>query len=78
MKYSPVDPHTELPIQQQPGQPLPPDTKYMFLPRVRCKDCPGKLYTPGADMTASNFEIHLKHNKHREKVNKREGKETKP
>ncbi|PKS09985.1 hypothetical protein jhhlp_004609 [Lomentospora prolificans] len=78
MKYSPVDPQTELPIQQQPGQPLPPDTKYMFLPRVRCKDCPGKLYTPGADTTASNFEIHLKHNKHREKVNKRAGKETKP
>ncbi|CAI4219210.1 unnamed protein product [Parascedosporium putredinis] len=78
MKYSPVDPQTELPVQQQPGQPLPADTKYMFLPRVRCKDCPGKLYTPGADMTASNFEIHLKHNKHREKVNKREGKETKP
>ncbi|SPO02852.1 related to transcription factor snf5p [Cephalotrichum gorgonifer] len=78
MKYFPMNPTTNQPIQVQAGQALPADTKYTFLPRVRCKDCPGKLYTPGADMTASNFEIHLKNNKHRERVNARHGTETRP
>lgn len=53
-----------------PGQ-APPDIKYMFLPRIRCKDCPGKLYTPGPGESADNFSVHLKNKQHREKVTKR-------
>lgn len=78
MRYCPVNPATGQPIAPQPNQPLPPDTPYAFLPRVKCRDCPGKLYSPGADMTVSNFEIHLKNKMHREKVNARCGVETRP
>ncbi|GJN68802.1 SWI-SNF complex subunit [Purpureocillium lilacinum] len=68
MKYSYLDPVTELPIQ---GQPLPEGVKYAWLPRIRCLDCQTKLYTPGPDMTAQKFETHLKFSGHREKVNQR-------
>ncbi|KDN46567.1 hypothetical protein RSAG8_04220, partial [Rhizoctonia solani AG-8 WAC10335] len=39
--------------------------------RLKCLDCPGKLYTPGPDQTLSNFEVHLKNRGHRSNVNKR-------
>ena len=55
-----------------PDMPLPPNTKALWLPRIRCNDCPGKLYPPGS-MTVDNFEIHLKHRAHREKVDQRTG-----
>ncbi|KAF7366705.1 hypothetical protein MSAN_00928600 [Mycena sanguinolenta] len=28
--------------------------------RIKCLDCPGKLYTPGPGETLSNYEVHLK------------------
>ncbi|KAJ6446383.1 transcription factor Snf5p [Purpureocillium lavendulum] len=68
MKYSYLDPVTELPIQ---GQPLPDGVKYAWLPRIRCLDCSTKLYTPGPDMTAQKFETHLKFSGHRDKVAQR-------
>ncbi|PNY26456.1 SWI/SNF chromatin-remodeling complex subunit snf5 [Tolypocladium capitatum] len=68
MKYSYLDPVTELPIQ---GQPLPEGVKYAWLPRIRCLDCTTKLYTPGPDMTAQKFEAHLRFSGHREKVKQR-------
>ncbi|KAK7425392.1 SWI/SNF chromatin-remodeling complex subunit [Neonectria magnoliae] len=68
MKYSYLDPVTELPIQ---GQPLPEGVKYAWLPRIRCLDCITKLYTPGPDMTAQKFEPHLKYSSHRDKVRQR-------
>ncbi|CAM1505554.1 Fc.00g111910.m01.CDS01 [Cosmosporella sp. VM-42] len=68
MKYSYLDPVTELPIQTHP---LPEGVKYAWLPRIRCLDCINKLYTPGPDMTAEKFETHLKFSGHREKVNHR-------
>ncbi|KAI0262131.1 hypothetical protein BGY98DRAFT_929209 [Russula aff. rugulosa BPL654] len=37
--------------------------------RLRCLDCPGKVYTPGAGM--SNFEVHLKNRNHRRRVAER-------
>ncbi|KAH9068168.1 hypothetical protein EDB83DRAFT_2222754, partial [Lactarius deliciosus] len=37
--------------------------------RVRCLDCPGKLYIPGDSM--SNFEVHLKNRNHRDRVAER-------
>lgn len=58
--------------------PTPPGIKWMFLPRIRCIDCPGKLYTPGPGESAENFAVHLKNRAHREKVSKRVGKDTTP
>lgn len=78
MRYFPVNPQTNQPMVVPQGQSLPADTTYTFVPRVKCRDCPGKLYTPGADGTASNFEIHLKNKMHREKVNARCGVDTRP
>lgn len=69
MKHSAVSTTTNAPI------PNVKDTtegvKYMYLPRIRCIDCPGKLYTPGPEMTVENFEIHLKNRAHRERVDLR-------
>lgn len=70
MKYSYLDPDTELPLQPQ-TQPFPEGVKYAWLPRIRCLDCATKLYTPGPDMTAQKFEAHLKFSGHRAKVNQR-------
>ncbi|KAG5984294.1 hypothetical protein E4U55_005357 [Claviceps digitariae] len=66
MKYSFLDPISELPTQ--PNGPLPEGVKYAWLPRIRCLDCMNKLYTPGPEMTAGKFEAHLKFSGHREKV----------
>lgn len=39
--------------------------RYQWIPRIRCYDCPGKLYTPGPEKTADNFVMHLKNRGHR-------------
>ncbi|KAF8504199.1 hypothetical protein BU17DRAFT_30164, partial [Hysterangium stoloniferum] len=39
--------------------------------RVKCLDCPGKLYTPGPEETLANFDVHLRNRNHRAKVNAR-------
>ncbi|KTW25904.1 hypothetical protein T552_03178 [Pneumocystis carinii B80] len=39
--------------------------------RIRCNDCPGKLYIPGPSSTVENFEIHLKNRYHRIRVEQR-------
>ncbi|KTW28693.1 uncharacterized protein T551_02543 [Pneumocystis jirovecii RU7] len=39
--------------------------------RIRCNDCPGKLYIPGPALTVENFEIHLKNRSHRIRVEER-------
>ncbi|KAJ7164898.1 hypothetical protein C8R46DRAFT_900893 [Mycena filopes] len=41
--------------------------------RIKCLDCPGKLYTPGPGETLSNYEVHLKNRLHRQRVNDRMG-----
>lgn len=72
MRYSPVDKITETPVPAPPaGAQTPDNIKYMWLPRIRCNDCPGKLYTPGPDTTVENFEVHLKNRVHRERVDAR-------
>lgn len=72
MRYSSVDSTTELSVPAPPaGAETPSNVKYMWLPRIRCNDCPGKLYTPGPGMTVDNFEVHLKNRLHREKVDAR-------
>lgn len=73
MKHCPVNMRTGKLVMPAPaaGTPLPDDVRYMFLPRVKCLDCPGKLYTPGPDTTVGNFEIHVKNSKHIERVRAR-------
>ncbi|PPQ68608.1 hypothetical protein CVT24_005426 [Panaeolus cyanescens] len=39
--------------------------------RLKCLDCPGKVYKPGPGETLSNFEVHLKNRQHRQSVNDR-------
>lgn len=41
--------------------------------RIRCHDCPMMVYTTGPGATLSNFEVHLRNRKHREKVKERLG-----
>ena len=43
----------------------------MYYPRIKCLDCPAKLYTPGLEMGFNNFEVHLKNRIHRQKVERR-------
>ncbi|PBK64177.1 hypothetical protein ARMSODRAFT_962338 [Armillaria solidipes] len=39
--------------------------------RIRCVDCPGKLFKPGPGETLSNFEVHLRNLAHRRRVEER-------
>lgn len=39
--------------------------------RIRCEDCPGKVYKPGPGESLANFEIHLKNRSHRANVARR-------
>ncbi|RAL60535.1 hypothetical protein DID88_009731 [Monilinia fructigena] len=73
MRYSAVSISSETPVPAPPVGTTPEGIKWMYLPRIRCHDCPGKLYTPGPDTTVGNFEVHLKNKGHREKVNFRLG-----
>lgn len=68
MRHMALDPN-DTPIP--PNQPVPANADWVWLPRIRCHDCPGKLYTPGPDETINNFEVHLKNKVHREKVDRR-------
>lgn len=45
--------------------------EHEYLPRIRCLDCPGKLFVTGPGLTAERFETHLKNKKHRETVEAR-------
>lgn len=75
MRYTAVDPQTNLPIPNaastHPGQKL----TYKYFPRIRCHDCPGKLYTPGPALTVDNFEVHLKNRQHKERVEERHARQ---
>jgi SWI/SNF-related matrix-associated actin-dependent regulator of chromatin subfamily B protein 1 len=53
---------------------IPPNIQFAWLPRIRCRDCPGKSYTAGPETTVTNFEVHLKNKVHRERVVARLGK----
>ncbi|KAK4151511.1 SNF5-like protein [Chaetomidium leptoderma] len=54
--------------------PVPANIQFAWLPRIRCRDCPGKSYTAGPETTVQNFEVHLKNRAHRERVSGRVGK----
>ena len=68
MRYTAVSPVEDAPISLSRSEPPPPGTKFFYYPRIKCKDCPGKLYTPGPGDGVENFEVHLKNRQHREKV----------
>ena len=74
MRYTPVSTTTDLPISLRSTEPAPPDMKYVYYPRIKCLECPGKLYSPGPGPEARYFEMYLKHKVHREKVYKKLGK----
>ncbi|QKX57896.1 uncharacterized protein TRUGW13939_05016 [Talaromyces rugulosus] len=73
MRHSAVDTTTMMPVGN-PAQANNPRLKYQYLPRIRCLDCPGKLYTPGPGMTVDNFEVHLRNRQHKERVEERVGR----
>lgn len=57
-----------------PDQPAPTsaNVKLQFLPRIRCNDCPGKLYTAAPGLVEQQFSLHLRNRGHKEKVAERE------
>jgi SWI/SNF-related matrix-associated actin-dependent regulator of chromatin subfamily B protein 1 len=57
------------------SSPLPANHKSYFLPRIRCMDCPGKLYNAGPEHTVNNFETHLRNRGHMNNVAKRTGQQ---
>lgn len=72
MRYCAIDPKTETPTPvTQNNRDFPPDAQFVYLARIRCFDCSGKLYTPGPDTTVGNFEVHIKNRLHRERVTAR-------
>ena len=81
MRYTPVSRETDLPIAGSAKQQLDQNSdeiKYMYYPRIKCLDCPGKWYTPGPETGVTNFEVHLKNKQHIKNVDdrlEREGKE---
>lgn len=74
MRYSAVDMETFAAITNTQNLPAGHKVKYQYLPRIRCHDCPGKLYTPGPGMTVDNFEVHLRNRQHKERVDDRVAK----
>ncbi|KAJ2894718.1 hypothetical protein MKZ38_007295 [Zalerion maritima] len=72
MKYCAVDIDKDQVVSEVPN-PLPKNISYMFIPRIRCHDCPGKLYNPGPGLTIEKFRVHLTNNRHRQKVTMRVG-----
>ena len=77
MRYTMVDRRTDQPVSGRDGKPAeqpPPEyQRYMYYPRIKCLDCPGKWYTPGPETGVTNFEVHLKNRLHRERVDERLG-----
>lgn len=57
------------PRARTPGEPTPDVAEW----RIRCLDCPGKVYKPGPGESLTNFEIHLKNKSHRAAVARRLG-----
>ncbi|SMR53492.1 unnamed protein product [Zymoseptoria tritici ST99CH_1E4] len=55
----------------RPGDLPPQGMTCKWLPRIRCVDCPGKLYTAVEGRVAGDFEVHLKNRKHLAMVAKR-------
>ncbi|CAK7204929.1 SWI/SNF chromatin-remodeling complex subunit [Sporothrix eucalyptigena] len=74
MRYSVFNKDEQLVPAPSANEPME-NYRFWYLPRIRCHDCPGKLYTPGPETTVGNFEVHLKNRFHREKVDQRLARE---
>jgi SWI/SNF-related matrix-associated actin-dependent regulator of chromatin subfamily B member 1 len=59
----------------EPGAKPPEGVGVMYLPRIRCNDCPGKLYTALPGKVVDDFEVHLRNRKHRDNVDERRRRE---
>ncbi|PNS20712.1 hypothetical protein CAC42_2957 [Sphaceloma murrayae] len=59
------------PIKDPEGKTLAEKVRFAYLPRIRCNDCPGKLYTAQRQNTEEGFEVHLRMKRHKENVNAR-------
>ena len=69
MRHAAVSAATGLLCAEPPAdQPTPEGIKYKYFPRIRCYDCPRRLYMPGPDKTVGRFEIHLKNGQHSERL----------
>lgn len=76
MRYSAIDRTTNAQVKMEstmmkPNGSPPDHIKFQWLPRIRCNDCPGKLYTAGPDLTVDNFKTHLSNRQHKERVETR-------
>ncbi|CAL3964950.1 unnamed protein product [Diplocarpon coronariae] len=71
MLHSPVSTITGAPCSDTLISTNPADIKYMWLPRIACEDCPGKLYIPGSGKTVCNFQLHFKGVQHKTNVEER-------
>ncbi|KAK4574285.1 SWI/SNF chromatin-remodeling complex subunit [Recurvomyces mirabilis] len=59
-------------VATEPGALPPGGVKFQFLPRIRCNDCPGKLYTAQPGKVVEDFEVHLRNRNHRLAVQERQ------
>ncbi|KAK5137193.1 hypothetical protein LTR08_000698 [Meristemomyces frigidus] len=63
--------HKTVKTNLEPGAGPPPNVKLQFMPRIRCHDCPTKLYTALPESVIDDFEVHLRNRKHRDTVQTR-------
>jgi SWI/SNF-related matrix-associated actin-dependent regulator of chromatin subfamily B protein 1 len=73
MRYSVINKESmqSVPLKEIPDGSLPATYQAIFVPRIRCLDCPGKAYTAGPDITVDNFKVHLKNQSHKGNVERR-------
>lgn len=77
MRFYPVDKVTYETVKMEPlapGTAAPSGVKFQYQPRIRCFDCPGKMYTALPGQVVENFEVHLRNRGHRDQVDKRKGR----
>jgi len=69
-----VDTHTKQTVKTniEGGAAPPAGIKLQYLPRIRCNDCPGKLYTASLGKVVEDFEVHLRNRYHRNSVQSRQ------
>lgn len=58
------------PAAATPGDPAPTsgEVRWQYLPRIKCNDCPGKVYTAVPGKVVEDFAVHLRNRVHRQKV----------
>ena len=61
--------------QLDPGSAAPENHKLQYIPRIKCFDCPGKLYTAEPGCVIEDFRVHLGNRKHKENLERRMEKE---